>query len=100
MKDGSDRMLLGSVVDELTEYTVTHFRTEEDLMKEHHYPDLADHKKIHDEFVTKVADFAEKLKSGARLAPADIYKFLKDWLISHIERQDRDGYAAFINNHT
>jgi len=96
MKDGGDLMLLGNVVDELIDYTATHFRTEEDLMKKHHYPDFAAHKKIHDEFVAKVAEFAEKLKSGARLAPADIYKFLKDWLITHIEKQDRDGYAPHV----
>jgi len=96
MKDGGDRMLLGSVVDELVDYTVTHFRTEEDLMKKHHYPDFDGHKNIHDQFVAKVGDFADKLKSGARLAPADIYKFLKDWLINHIEKQDRDGYAPHV----
>ena len=96
MKDGGDRMVLGNVVDELVDYTVTHFRTEEDLMKKHHYPDFEGHKRIHDQFVAKVGDFAEKLKSGVRLAPADIYKFLKDWLISHIEKQDRDGYAPHL----
>jgi methyl-accepting chemotaxis protein len=96
MKDGGDRMLLGSVVDELVDYTVTHFRSEEELMKKHHYPDFAAHKRVHDDFVAKVGDFADKLKAGARLAPADIYKFLKEWLISHIEKQDRDGYAPHV----
>jgi methyl-accepting chemotaxis protein len=96
MKAGGDRQSLDSVVDELIDYTVTHFRTEEDLMKKHHYPDFEAHKRIHDQFVAKVADFANKLKSGARLAPADIYKFLKDWLLNHIKDQDRDGYAPHV----
>jgi methyl-accepting chemotaxis protein len=96
MKDGGDRMMVGSVIDELVDYTRTHFRAEEDLMKKHHYPDFAAHKAIHDRFVAKVGEFSEKLKSGARLAPADIFKFLKDWLISHIEKQDRDGYAPHV----
>ena len=96
MKDGGDRMLIGSVVDDLAKYTIYHFREEEKLMKKHHYPDFDAHKNIHDQFVTKVGDFAEKLKSGARVAPADIYKMLKDWLISHIENQDIAGYVPHV----
>ncbi len=96
MVDGGDRMLLGQVVDELVDYTVSHFRTEEDLMAKTGYPDLQNHKAIHQEFVAKVADFVTKLKSGERLAPADIYQFLKGWLINHIEQQDRDGFAPHV----
>jgi len=96
MKDGGDRMLLAEVVDELVNYTVTHFRAEEDVMKKHNYPDLEAHQVIHKNFVEKVGVYAEKLKSGERLPPADIYNFLKDWLISHIEKQDRDGYGKYL----
>ena len=96
MKDGGDRMVLASVVDELVNYTVTHFRDEEEMMKKYNYPDFAAHKKLHDEFVAKVADFTGKLKAGDRLPPADIYRFLNSWLIGHIEKQDRDGYGPYI----
>ena len=67
-------------------------------MKKHRYPDLDSHKEIHATFVAEVATFAEKLKSGARLSPADIFRFLKEWLIGHIEKQDRDGYAPYVLN--
>ncbi|MDX2480624.1 MAG: bacteriohemerythrin [Desulfuromusa sp.] len=96
MKDGGDRMLLAEVVDELVSYTVTHFRAEEEVMQKHNYPDFAAHQQIHKNFVEKVGVYAEKLKSGERLPPADIYNFLKDWLISHIEKQDRDGYGKYL----
>ena len=96
MKDGGDRMILADVVDELVNYTVTHFRAEEDVMRKHNYPDLEAHQQIHKNFVDKVGVYANKLKSGERLPPADIYNFLKDWLISHIEKQDRDGYGKFL----
>ena len=96
MKDGGDRMLLASVVDELVNYTVTHFRAEEDVMKKHNYPDLDEHKMVHKNFVDQVGVYAKKIKAGDRLPPADVYKFLKDWLIGHIEKQDRDGYGQFI----
>ncbi len=98
MKDGGDRMVLSGVVDELVNYTVTHFRSEEDLMRKNNYPDLEAHQQIHKNFVEKVGAYAEKLKSGERLPPSDIYNFLKDWLISHIENQDRDGYGIYLQN--
>ncbi|HEY5672108.1 MAG TPA: bacteriohemerythrin [Malonomonas sp.] len=96
MKDGGDRMLLGSIIDELVDYTVTHFRAEEEMMKRTNYPDLENHKRIHQEFVAKVGSTLTKLKNGERVAPADMYKFLKDWLINHIEQQDRDGFAPHV----
>ncbi|MCW8859726.1 MAG: bacteriohemerythrin [Deltaproteobacteria bacterium] len=98
MKDGGDRMLLANVVDELVNYTVTHFRAEEDVMKKHNYPDIEAHKLVHKNFIEQVAVYAEKLKAGDRLPPAEVYKFLKDWLISHIEHQDRDGYGRYIGS--
>ncbi len=97
MKNGGDRMALSSVVDELVNYTVTHFRAEEDIMRKNNYPDLEAHMQIHKNFVEKVGVYAEKLKSGERLPPTDIYNFLKDWLISHIEKQDRDGYGKYLS---
>lgn len=96
MKDGGDRMLLAEVVDELVNYTVTHFRAEEDVMRKHNYPDLEAHKLVHQNFVDKVGVYADKLKAGDRLPPAEVYGFLKDWLVSHIEKQDRDGYGRHL----
>ena len=96
MKDGGDRMVLADVVDELVNYTITHFHAEEDVMRKHNYPDLEAHKLVHQNFIDKVAVYAEKLKAGDRLPPAEVYGFLKDWLVSHIEKQDRDGYGRHI----
>ena len=96
MKDGGDRMMVGEVVDELVNYTITHFRAEEDLLKKNNYPDFEPHQQIHKNFIETIAGYAEKLKSGDRMPPADIFNFLKDWLISHIEKQDRDGYGEFL----
>ncbi len=96
MKEGGNRKLLGDIIDQLVDYTVTHFRTEEELMQRSHYPDLANHKAIHQGFVAKVEDALTKLKNGERVAPADLYKFLKGWLINHIEQQDRDGFAPHV----
>ena len=96
MKAGGDHSQTCDVVDELVDYTITHFQAEESLMQQHNYPDFVAHKQIHDRFVAKVEDFAERLKNGERVAAGDVFSFLKDWLISHIKKQDRDGYAPYI----
>lgn len=98
MKDGGDRMMVGKIVDELVNYTVTHFRAEEDLMRKHKFPGYEAHCRIHKTFIDRVSTFVSKLKSGERMAPADVYKFLKDWLVNHIEQEDRDGYGRYITN--
>jgi len=96
MKDGGDRMMVGEIVDELVNYTITHYRAEEEMLKKHNYPHLEAHQVIHKNFVVKIGTLAERLKAGERMPPTDIFNFLKDWLVSHIEKQDRDGYGKFL----
>ena len=96
MKSGGDQMLLTGAVDKLVSYTAIHFRAEEDMMRKDNYPDFDAHQQIHKNFIEKVGIYAGKLKAGERVLPADIHNFLKDWLISHIEKQGRDGYGKFL----
>lgn len=65
-------------------------------MRRHGYPGLNDHQRVHQSFITQINDFATKVKSGEHLAAADIFSFLKDWLIGHIKKQDTDGYVPMI----
>ena len=99
MQDGGDRMLTAQVVDELVDYTVMHFRAEEEVMKKNHFPKLAEHQQKHQDFVQQVGRFVEKIKSGSRIAPADVYRFLKNWLVEHIEQEDRNSYGNFRKTH-
>lgn len=96
MKSGGDLQVLSSVLDELVDYTLTHFRTEEELMQKTGYPGLEKHRNIHEVFVGKVGEAVRKLKAGERVSPADLYNFLKGWLINHIEQEDRDGFAPHV----
>ena len=98
MKSGGDKKTLAKSVDALIDYTRTHFATEEDLMRKNGYPDFDAHKKLHDQFVAQAKSYREKIQKGERLTPADVFRFLKDWLINHIEKKDRDGYAPFLRD--
>ncbi len=97
MKTGRGNDVIIRVLDELVDYTGTHFAAEEKLMVEHQYPDYDSHIVIHREFVAKVVDFQNKFKSGEATISLDLLEFLKDWLIGHIKGVDRK-YGPFFNS--
>ena len=96
MKMGRANDVIVKVLDELVDYTGTHFAAEERLMVEHQYPDYDSHIVIHREFVATVVDFQKKFKAGEATLSLDLLEFLKDWLIGHIKGVDRK-YGPFFN---
>ncbi|MFW5489609.1 MAG: bacteriohemerythrin [Desulfovibrio sp.] len=91
----SDRVLL-DVVERLKDYTVTHFQAEERYFDKYGYPATEAHKKQHTIFVQQVADFEAELKAGTAKVTMDIMRFLKDWLVNHIQGTDQK-YSKFLN---
>ena len=80
------------------EYAQTHFRAEEEYLKQAGYPDLPEHKKEHEAFMTEVwGQFGKFQKDN--LAPIDLPRFLKKWLLNHIAVKDKQ-YAAYITKVT
>ncbi|HDS16173.1 MAG TPA: bacteriohemerythrin [Proteobacteria bacterium] len=96
MKRGESRDVAGQVLDELVDYTNTHFADEERLMVECKYPDYDRHVALHRDLVAKVVDFQKKFKAGQSTLSLDLLTFLKDWLIGHIKGVDRK-YGPFFN---
>jgi hemerythrin-like metal-binding protein len=85
------------IVNYLVDYTVFHFGYEEKLLAEHGWPELAQHKAIHEAFVNKVASYQSQLKSRDVVEIAtSILEFLKDWLMDHILKTDKQ-YGAVLN---
>jgi len=80
----------------LLTYTKIHFSAEERLMREHGYPQLADHKRLHDQLMDKVIQMNDKVRSGRMVPSVSLGTFLKDWLLTHILQQDKK-YGEFIH---
>ena len=78
------------VIDELVQYTVYHFGTEERLMREISYAALDRHAGEHQSFVKKVGQLVTQLDHGEGPSLVELLIFLRDWLISHILNSDRD----------
>lgn len=89
MKDGKGKDILGKILDELIAYTRTHFETEEQMMKQHGYPDYEFHKKAHDRLVMDVAKIVKNYHGGTAPLPSHVMQFLVDWLTMHINGLDK-----------
>ena len=98
MTQGQGHARLESTLKGLTDYTVTHFRTEEDYFASLGYDDAASHKREHDSFILQVMDFTKGFEEGTLMLSLDVMSFLGDWLVKHIQGTDRK-FAPFFNEH-
>ncbi len=79
---------IDKTMDELLDYVVEHFSTEQDLMEQSNFPDFRTHLTLHEEFAASVGDF---LATGEDWNPErllSLRKFLNKWLIRHIMVHD------------
>ncbi|MBL8025985.1 MAG: bacteriohemerythrin [Fibrobacteres bacterium] len=89
LAEGRSREVIGTILTELADYTVTHFKAEEAMLEKSGYPDLEHHKPLHVAFVKKVTDFKQSFDSGKGMVSRDLMIFLKDWLVDHIQGVDK-----------
>ncbi|MGQ1947027.1 bacteriohemerythrin [Geofilum sp. OHC36d9] len=97
LKEGKSSEKLQELILAMLDYTKYHFANEESYMKQIHYPKLAQHQKLHREYVEKIESFHEKIKAGRLLLTIEVTNFLKTWLINHIKGVDH-GYMRFNLN--
>ena len=94
MRAGKANAVLGAILDELVDYTGTHFSREEALMQQVHFPGYAEHKSAHDALVKEVRALQMRFKGGSITLSLDVFKFLSDWLRNHIMTYDVQLGAA------
>ena len=82
---------------QLIDYSITHFRHEEDLMIRYRYLDYSNHRKEHLHFMEKVNGFRKDFVPGNNKVMLEIINFLKDWLLNHIMLTDRKYIQTFHN---
>ncbi len=96
MLSGKSREILAGIIKSLVDYAGFHFSYEEEKMDTLNFPGSQAHKKEHEAFIKKVADFQEKQKEGKLMLSMEIMNFLKDWLVKHILGTDKK-YSDFFN---
>ncbi|WP_048093592.1 bacteriohemerythrin [Geoglobus acetivorans] len=97
MLEGKGKEIMGELLNDMVEYTITHFSTEEKLMEQYNYPGYIKHKAEHEQFVSKVGEFKKKYEDGQLTLTMEVLSFLKSWLTNHILNSDKK-YGPFFNN--
>lgn len=85
----ANRLAVGKLLDELINFVVMHFQTEEKMMKEKNFSGYAAHKAEHDKLVATCADLQKKFHAGQAEINQDTTRFVKGWLDSHIPNFDK-----------
>ncbi len=95
MKQRKANEALGGIIDELINYAMTHFRTEESYFDKFGYLKASAHIKEHKDFVNRVAAFKDDFARNKIMLSMEIMDFLKTWLINHIKKIDM-AYSDFF----
>ena len=82
-------------LDELVDYTLTHFGYEEGLMEKYGYPEFEPHKAQHKEMIAKVEVVLAEYEQDHDRAMDHAVTFLKHWLINHINGTDK-RYSSYL----
>jgi hemerythrin len=96
MHAGKGSSVIRGIVEELADYTHTHFQREEALMEQTKYPGLDTHRVAHQKLLAKVAEYKAALDGGRPVNTGAVLEFLREWLAKHINRTDK-AYASHLN---
>jgi hemerythrin len=87
-----DRGVIGQVLENLVDYTASHFTFEEYLQREAGYQSAKEHKAVHDFFIKRVARYLVRFHAGEDIF-VSLHSMLTTWLLHHIKRDD----AAYVS---
>ncbi len=78
------------IIDELKNYTVDHFKDEEEYMKSIGYKKFLSHKVAHTDFLDKMENIdVNKIDNGHNEYLLSILDFVCLWLVEHIMKEDK-----------
>jgi hemerythrin-like metal-binding protein len=88
--------VLRPVFEQLLEYTVYHFDTEEAYFRKFKYPGYEEHRKEHEILKGQVLDFKKAFDEGSQTMTYELLDFLRKWLVNHILGTDKK-YVKYLN---
>lgn len=98
----SQKEKLIDIIDELIDYAIFHFKTEEDLFEKFDYEFKEEHKKEHKKFFDKFLELKKiteiellSLRKNAIEIANEIYIFIIDWFLNHIAGTDKKYITLF-----
>ena len=83
------------LLSELTQYVLTHFKTEEEYLVKFNYKDVDAHKLEHMEFISKIKDVNNRVLNNEKIYTMDIGNYILNWIKNHIAVTDKK-YSGFL----
>ncbi|WP_373484064.1 bacteriohemerythrin [Acetobacterium sp.] len=90
-KSGKSKEVIAQMFDFLDDYTKQHFRDEEAYMTKINYPEIAEQKRLHKNFIEELAKLkADYQQSGGNITLIiNANQMIVDWLTKHISTMDK-----------
>ncbi|MDD3307332.1 MAG: bacteriohemerythrin [Acetobacterium sp.] len=90
-KTGKSKEVIAQLFDFLDDYTKQHFRDEEAYMTKINYPEIAEQKKLHQNFIIELAKLkADYQESGGNISLIiNANQMIVNWLTKHISTMDK-----------
>ncbi len=92
-----DKQDLEGLLTKLVEYTHKHFSDEEQLMKQHNYPNLTKHHKEHRILLQHLDHLVSAVSNGKHPTFRSDYDVSSDWAMLHILECDKQ-LGTFLNS--
>ncbi|MET0003253.1 MAG: bacteriohemerythrin [Candidatus Thiodiazotropha sp.] len=92
-----DHIDIGNRLDNLIDFVVRHFETEERLMEERGYSGLDHHRQEHDLLIKICTDIQDKFHAGEMEIEEGTLTYIKEWLDHHIPIIDKPYGPALSN---
>lgn len=93
----SDRAQIKEILDNIIDYTQSHFTFEESLQEEANYKYRVPHKRVHDLFIKRIEGYRQNFDEGKSIEN-ELSEVLAKWLINHIQHDDADYVGAVKHN--
>ena len=78
-----------TVIEELKDYTLYHFNTEEELFIKYKYPEYDEHKKEHDDFIAYIESVnLENIDDNQKMFLKELLGKIVQWVFKHIITTD------------
>jgi hemerythrin len=89
MLAGKGTEIVGTLLEEMMQYTSYHFAHEARLMAAIQYPEIRAHVQQHNELRRKVGALVERFGRGEATITIELTLFLSEWIKQHILTSDR-----------
>lgn len=90
IKIDSNSKILNETLSELLKFSITHFKDEEELMRQTNYPELDQHIKKHKDFSLKIANFCSDVQNNKTNITEKLLEFLVNELMVHTNIDDQN----------